>query len=105
MGIMKKIIATLILIYSISLPANTPPDNDECLNCHDALEDEPSQLFKNDIHHLNGISCSGCHGGNNKTDDMDVAMSKEAGFIGVPKLNDISERCSSCHSDSDFMKK
>ena len=102
---MKKAVAMLILIYSISLSGYTPLDNDECLNCHEALGDEPSQLYKNDIHYQKGISCSSCHGGNNKTDDMDLAMSKNAGFFGVPKGNEISERCSACHSDSEFMKK
>jgi predicted CXXCH cytochrome family protein len=105
MGIMKKIITVLTLFSTISLFGFTPLDNDECLNCHDALGDEPSQLFKNDIHYLNGISCKGCHGGDNKTDDMDAAMNKKAGFIGVPKGNEISERCSTCHSDPEFMKK
>ena len=88
---MKKTTAALILICSISLSGYTPLDNDECLNCHDALGDEPSQLYKNDIHYLKGISCSVCHGGDNKTDDIDVAMSKNAGFIGIPKGNGISD--------------
>ena len=102
---MKKTTAALILICSISLSGYTPSDNDECLNCHDALGDKPSQLYKNDIHYLKGISCSACHGGDNKTDDIDVAMSKNAGFIGIPKGNGISERCSTCHSNPEFMKK
>jgi len=67
---MKKVLAILLLISSISLSGNTPLDIDECLNCHDALGEEPSHLYKNDIHYQKGISCSGCHGGDNKTDDM-----------------------------------
>lgn len=102
---MKKITAMLVLIYSISLAGYTLIDNDECFNCHSAMEDEPSKLFLNDIHYKQGISCSACHGGDNKSDDMDLAMSKKAGFVGVPKGNQISEKCSACHSDSEFMKK
>ena len=47
---------------------------DECFNCHEALGDNPSQLFANDIHHQKGIACSACHGGNSASDDMDIAM-------------------------------
>ena len=102
---MKKATAILLLTCSITLSGYTPLNNDECFICHDALGDEPSLLYKNDIHYLKGISCSSCHGGNNKTDDMDLAMSKNAGFFGIPKGNEISERCSACHSDSESMKK
>ncbi len=102
---MKKTTVILLLICSISLSGYTPLDNDECFTCHDALGDEPSRLYKNDIHFQKGISCTSCHGGDNKTDDMDIAMSKNAGFLGVPKGNEISERCSACHSDTEFMKK
>jgi predicted CXXCH cytochrome family protein len=105
MDIMKKVLAVLLVIYCNSLSGYTPLDNDQCLICHDATGDETSQLYKRDIHYQKGISCSGCHGGDNKSDDMDAAMSKSAGFIGVPKGNEISERCSKCHSDSEFMKK
>ncbi|MEJ2613838.1 MAG: hypothetical protein P8Z35_02680 [Ignavibacteriaceae bacterium] len=36
---------------------------------------------------------------------MDAAMNKDAGFIGVPKGNQISERCANCHSNPEKMKK
>ena len=78
---------------------------DECLNCHQELGDNPSKLFLEDVHYKAGLSCQNCHGGNNKSDDMEKAMNKSEGFIGVPKLNKISEVCSKCHSDSKFMSK
>ena len=78
---------------------------DNCYSCHSDLGSTPAELFKNDVHHLAGLSCSDCHGGDNKSEDMDEAMSKSKGFIGVPKGNQISEICSRCHSDSLFISK
>ncbi|HSD63640.1 MAG TPA: cytochrome c3 family protein [Ignavibacteriaceae bacterium] len=79
--------------------------DDQCFNCHSDLGGTPAELFKNDIHHLAGLSCSDCHGGDSKSEDMDEAMNKGKGFIGVPKGNQISEICSRCHSNAAFISK
>lgn len=76
---------------------------DGCLTCHQSLGDKPSAHFKRDIHHLRGITCAGCHGGDASTDDMEKAMSAEAGFVGVPRGDDISVRCARCHADGEKM--
>jgi predicted CXXCH cytochrome family protein len=76
----------------------------KCLECHRNTEDKPSALFLNDIHNAKGITCAGCHGGNPNAEDMEKAMDKKAGFIGVPKGDDISKVCASCHSSSEKMK-
>ena len=102
---MKKLTMIFLLGFIFLMMANIKAAGDECFNCHDAQGDDPSALFKNDIHHKKGIPCSGCHGGNSSTDDMDAAMSKDAGFIGVPKGNQISERCANCHANPETMKK
>ncbi len=78
---------------------------DQCLTCHEAIGDKAAELYKTDIHFVKNISCTACHGGNNQLDDMEAAMSKKEGFKGVPKGDEISERCSSCHSKSEVMKK
>lgn len=78
---------------------------DQCFTCHSDQGGAPAELFKNDIHHLAGLSCSDCHGGDNKSEDMDEAMSKSKGFIGIPKGDQISEICSKCHSNDAFMSK
>ena len=77
---------------------------DQCLVCHDAMSDKPSALFKHDIHHQKGITCAGCHGGDPAAEDMERAMSKDAGFVGVPKGNDISTMCARCHANAERMK-
>jgi len=102
---MKKYIITLILIfltgYLTNLSAQT---KDECFNCHSAIGGEQATQFSNDVHFKAGLSCSDCHGGNSKSDDMEAAMNKTAGFKGVPKGNDISETCAKCHASADKMK-
>jgi len=79
--------------------------DDQCFKCHLDMDDAKASLYKTDIHHLKGISCSGCHGGDATSDDMDVAMSKEKGFIGVPSRSDRYQVCINCHADADKMKR
>ncbi|HTX17225.1 MAG TPA: cytochrome c3 family protein [Bacteroidota bacterium] len=78
---------------------------DQCVTCHEAMEDAPSKLFSHDVHAAKGLSCADCHGGNPKADDPDVAMNKKAGFIGVPKGDDISRMCAGCHGDPEAMRR
>jgi len=78
--------------------------DDQCYICHSGLGDTPSQQYISDIHFKKGISCAGCHGGDSTSDDMDIGMSKKAGFIGVPKGDEISTRCATCHSSDKVMK-
>ncbi len=77
---------------------------DQCATCHGKLGDKPSSLFSKDIHHQRGVSCSGCHGGDATSDDMERAMDPKAGFIGVPKGDAVSVACAKCHSDAGKMK-
>ena len=77
---------------------------DKCFECHQTVDDNPSKLFNKDIHHEKGISCAGCHGGNSTIDDMDQAMDKKVGFLGVPKGDEISKRCAACHASPEKMK-
>ena len=107
MALVKRIIGlavggALLLLPIISLPA--PAAQDKCYECHSTLGDAPSKAFLVDVHRSKGISCAGCHGGNSATDDMDSAMSARAGFLGVPKGDDISARCASCHADESKMR-
>ena len=91
------LIAVLLLILrSNNLVAQS---NDQCFNCHSDMDDEKAALYKTDVHHSKGISCSGCHGGDSSSDDMDIAMSKEKGFIGVPSRSDRYRVCVKCHAN------
>ena len=77
---------------------------DECRTCHELLGDKPSTLFKHDIHAKKGITCAGCHGGNPSAAEMDEAMNREKGFIGVPKGDSISLACANCHASKERMQ-
>jgi len=69
-----------------------------CIECHGNMPGklgEPVKLWRGSIHAENGISCNACHGGDPK--DMANAMSRERGFLGVPKEKDIPAFCGRCH--------
>ncbi len=85
--------------------ASSSRATDQCMVCHETMSDAPSTLFKSDVHFGKGITCAGCHGGNDASDDMDKAMDKGAGFIGVPKGDEISRMCARCHASEPVLGK
>jgi predicted CXXCH cytochrome family protein len=92
-------------ILACSLTYGTPSmAADKCFSCHESMADKASAAFKKDIHYQKGISCAGCHGGDAASDDMEKAMSKAAGFLGVPHGDDISSRCAHCHANAAKMQ-
>lgn len=102
---MKKLLV-LLLIFCLSSVLNYSQksrNEDRCFECHETLGTKEAELFKKDIHRTKGISCSDCHGGDNSAEDMETAMDPKRGFIGVPRGNLISEKCSNCHSNSNKM--
>ena len=98
-----SVITLLIMLFShLTLNAQT----NSCIECHKELEDEllaPVDAFKLDIHQQFGLSCSDCHGGNPAEEDMDLAKNKS--FKGTPERSRVPEFCSSCHSDSNYMRR
>jgi hypothetical protein len=101
---MKYFPVSALLIIFICGMVNAQ-SNDECYKCHLDLGDAPSKIYKTDIHFIKGISCAGCHGGDSKSDDMDEAMNKEKGYIGVPARNKRYQVCVNCHNDENKMKR
>lgn len=80
---------------------------DTCTACHLALDDArlrtPAQLANGDIHHTQGVTCAGCHGGDPSSEDAAVAMNPAKGFVGKFSRQAIPEKCGSCHSDPTLM--
>ena len=95
----------IVLSFALITFSALASADDQCLTCHETIGDNPSTLFKHDIHYKKGISCADCHGGNPHLEDQDKAMDKKAGFRGVPKGDEISKTCASCHSNPERMKK
>ncbi len=80
------------------------PVDDQCISCHQELEILPEGFQEYDVHLQSGLSCAGCHGGDPTSDDEDIAMSEENGFVGVPSREEIPEFCGRCHSDPEYMR-
>jgi len=98
-------VAGLLVVCTLMLTAAPKTwADDKCFSCHQSLGDRASELFPRDVHRLKGITCAGCHGGNAGIEDMEQAMSKAAGFLGVPKGDEISRACAKCHSSAERMK-
>jgi hypothetical protein len=98
----RKIFFSLFFLSLISFAQN----KDGCYNCHkDAVGDKPTSLYSEDVHFKLGISCADCHGGDRTSNDMDIAMSREKGFIGIPKGDRVVDVCLKCHADDGKMKK
>ena len=109
------LIAAAVLATTGALAA--PPSNavrapgkhaeDTCTACHRALDDarlrKPAQLTDSDVHHAQGVTCAGCHGGDPSSEDATVSMSPAKGFTGKISHQAIAEMCGSCHSDPTFM--
>ncbi|MBI3195001.1 MAG: ammonia-forming cytochrome c nitrite reductase subunit c552, partial [Ignavibacteriae bacterium] len=94
----------IFLFFALPLFVSSQTVN-KCLDCHETIGDKVVELFKHDIHSEKGITCAGCHGGDDRAEEMEQSMSKERGFIGVPKGDDISKTCASCHSSAPKMVK
>lgn len=103
---MNKIIISIIIYCLLNQYNVFSQTKDECFNCHNgSVEDKPGKLYSTDLHFALGISCAGCHGGNSKSDDFEIAMSKKNGFIGIPSKNKIVDICLNCHLNQTTMKK
>ena len=99
--LIRPALIALIVAWHAVEPASA---TDKCLSCHETLGGVIPGLFRHDVHFAKGIPCSGCHGGDHTTDDMEKAMDTSAGFVGVPKGDEISKMCARCHSSEELMK-
>ena len=95
--------AVLVLSALFCRVSGQSASPDQCLECHQALGNPAAEVFANDVHRQQGISCADCHGGDPLQEEMEESMSKEAGFRGVPRGDAISAVCSPCHSSAEAM--
>jgi hypothetical protein len=78
--------------------------DDQCVVCHVDDDNLPDGFLEDDIHMQPGLSCAGCHGGDATSDDDEISMSPENGFVGVPSKEKIHLFCGKCHSDITIMR-
>ncbi|MFN8178928.1 MAG: cytochrome c3 family protein [bacterium] len=84
------------------------PVGDRCAACHAELGDstmDVATFYAVDVHARAGLSCADCHGGDPKSDDQDVAMSKKAGYRGAPGPLEVPDFCGRCHGDPGYMRR
>ncbi len=86
-----------------------PPSEGQnsCAECHILLGDkhtEISEEWQDSVHGNAEVGCVECHGGDARTNEMNLSMDPAAGFIGVPNRSDIPKVCGSCHSDVEQMR-
>lgn len=102
----RKLAVSLVWLVSILLFSSViRAQENSCLGCHIELDDElkaPAEAWERDVHKRFGLSCSDCHGGNPKEEDIDLA--KDNTFKGVPSRQENPEFCGPCHSDSSYMR-
>jgi len=109
-------VASALALAAAAALASPPPAaignpgkhaEDTCVGCHAKLDDArvkaPAEAAANDVHHTQGISCAGCHGGDPTSDDPAVAMNKAKGFVGKFAPQAIPEMCGACHSNASLM--
>lgn len=100
-----RVLISILLAAAAAIAAS---GKDTCVECHSGMDGnlkKPAELIKSDVHIAAKLSCASCHGGDNTSDDMSVAMSPAKGFKGKIARTAIPKLCSSCHSDPNFMRK
>lgn len=80
---------------------------DTCYTCHTAIDNtqhDIAQQWKDSVHGQNGIGCANCHGGDSTSDEVGVAMSAAAGYIGKLDRTTSVGVCGNCHADVERMR-
>ncbi len=79
--------------------------NNNCFSCHKSDDNLPSDFNKEDVHFKLGITCADCHGGDISSDDEDIAMDENNGFVGAPSKKGTPAFCGKCHTNANYMKR
>jgi len=98
-------IAVMALFFAGAARAQDIPatlQNDQCIVCHADVGYLPDGLVFAGPHMRAELSCVGCHGGDNTTDDEEIAHA--GSFRGVPDRDEVPEFCGRCHSDLSYMR-
>ncbi len=90
-------------------PLEHPPGDgaNSCYDCHVLIDEKHAQIadeWEKSVHGQANVGCADCHGGDPRSDEMNVSMDPKNGFIGVPPRVIVPEICGGCHSDPDRMR-
>lgn len=109
-ALLFRVVEIAAVMMLVSWQGQASPQSepvDSCVSCHLELGGDfatPVEQMKEGIHADARISCAGCHGGDPTSDDMEVSMSPDSGFIGVPVREEIPQLCGRCHSDPEYIR-
>jgi hypothetical protein len=81
--------------------------SNSCYDCHksvDAKQAAITDAWQASAHGKAGVGCADCHGGDPRSDQITVAMSTVANFVGIPSRGQTVGICGSCHSDVNRMR-
>ena len=84
--------AALLIVLAVSAPAEN-----RCTLCHPDIRVQ----FERSIHKAEQVSCTACHGGDDRAVTVEGA---HRGFKGVPRRKDVPALCASCHADAEKMR-
>ncbi|MBU0560203.1 MAG: cytochrome c3 family protein [Bacteroidetes bacterium] len=99
---MSLIVTNSYQIYAVD--SGQESTEDQCIICHTEIDYMPDDFQEYDIHSSEGLSCTGCHGGDSSATEEEDAMSAANGFVGSPDKKDIPKLCGRCHSNIEFMR-
>jgi hypothetical protein len=102
-----KRLRLIFFLMAILLAGSAWAAEETCITCHQGVGGTSTQAIKEwreSIHRLVGVTCSGCHGGDPRTEDPELSMSKARGFVGAPRYQDIPAFCARCHADAKRMR-
>ena len=102
-------------VFSGSLQGVAPPPIEHpeaegintCFECHVELGDDhtvTAEDWRKSVHGKAEVGCADCHGGDPRTDEMNLSMTPDAGYLGAPRRAIIPEICGGCHSDVERMR-
>lgn len=80
----------------------TDGQSNKCFDCHQAIGPTQrviTEQWQQSVHGKAGVGCADCHGGDPRSDEITVAMSTAAGFVGKPARDVSVGICGGCHSD------
>ncbi len=110
-GVVSELVPTFLQVPPGEIPPPVPHPPAEgkntCFECHVKLGDKHTEIaeqWEKSVHGKAEVGCADCHGGDPRTDEMNLAMLPEAGYLGVPPRIVIPEICGGCHSDVERMR-
>lgn len=99
--------APLALPTTVPHLASADNNSNTCVTCHATQTGKSAQIVKDwqsSIHSERGVTCADCHGGDATAATQEASMSVKAGYIGIPKKQDIPAMCAGCHANIEMMR-